>query len=170
MHALWRALLDREALAMLVYRDRRLMAVLDCPDDVLWTPCGVAAEEHTASRGFESGLVDDGHVMRIECDADVTLDPGKCVVLSDCQNDFVAGNDDCVDHGARLPAVVVGPAETFELHADELPVLDDEALRRVILDDADSLFIGVFQLPGRGLEIPTRPSRHDLRIDTAQSA
>src|SRR5215218_2757193 len=59
VHALWRTLGDRTTLAMLVNGDGRLMAVLHCPDDVLGTPCGVAAEEHTGSRALKRHLVDD---------------------------------------------------------------------------------------------------------------
>jgi len=62
------------------------------------------------------------------------------------------------------------PLQALEFHAFQDPVFNHETLRRVILDDADSLLVGIFQLPRRGLEVRTRPPRHDLRIDTAQPA
>ena len=52
------------------------------------------------------------------------------------------------DVAARVELVL----HLVELHADELAVLDDEALRRVVLDDLDVLFLGVLEFPRRGLE------------------
>ena len=45
LHAEGRALADRNILAVIVNRDRRLMSVLYRPDDVFRTPRGVTAEE-----------------------------------------------------------------------------------------------------------------------------
>ncbi len=50
IHADRRPIGHRERLAMLVYRDRRLVAMLDGPDDVLRTPRRVAPEKHAGTR------------------------------------------------------------------------------------------------------------------------
>ena len=62
------------------------------------------------------------------------------------------------------------PLEDVELHADELPVFDDEALRRVIHDDLDALFLGVVEFPGRRFEVLARTPRHDLDVGAAEAA
>ena len=89
----------------------------------------------------------------VEVDADVALDPRERVLLTDGENDVVARDHDGVDHFALLLAVFFGPAQPLELHADELAVLEHEALRRVILDDLDALFLRVLELPRRRLEV-----------------
>jgi len=93
--------------------------------------------------------VDDRHVVRVEIDADVlvSLDPGEGVVLSDREDDVVAGQRHRIDHLTALPAVLLEPAQALELHADELPMLDDEARRRVVFHDLDQLFLGVLEFP-----------------------
>src|SRR6185369_12862991 len=154
---------------MLVNGDGRLMAVLHGPDDVLRTPRRVAAEEHAGARALHRHLVDDRHAPLVERDADVALDPRERVVLADGENDLVARQDDGAGHRADLPAVLLTPFELLELHADELAVLDHEAPGRVILDDVDFLFLRVLELPRRGLEIRTRATRDDGRLDAAKS-
>ena len=52
------------------------------------------------------------------------------------------------------------PFQALEIHAGELAVLDDEALRRVIDDDLDAFFFGVLQFPGRGFEESARAAGH----------
>src|SRR5437870_3417481 len=74
----------------IVNRDRRLMPVLHGPDDVLGTPGRVAAEEHAGTRRLHREAIDGRHVVLIEVDADVALDPGKGVLLPDREDDVVA--------------------------------------------------------------------------------
>ena len=62
------------------------------------------------------------------------------------------------------------PFQALELHAVELAVLDHEALGRVIDDDLDAFFLGVFQFPGRRFEEPARAARHHFDILAAQPA
>ena len=101
-HAVRRPLVDRHALAVVVDRDRRLMPVLDRPDDVGRTERRVAAEEHAGTRRHERRLVDDRHVpLLVELEPDVALDPRERVVLADRQHHRIAGDDDASD---RLPA------------------------------------------------------------------
>ncbi len=61
------------------------------------------------------------------------------------------------------------PLEDVELHPDERAVLDDEALGRVVHDDLDALFLGVLELPRRGLEVLARSPRHDLDVGAAEA-
>ena len=62
------------------------------------------------------------------------------------------------------------PLQALELHAGELAVLDHEALGRVIDDDLDAFFFGVFELPGRGFEETARAARHHFDVFAAQTA
>ena len=125
------------ALAVVVDRDRRLMAVLDRPDDVLRAPGGVAAEKNAGARGHEGDLVDDRHVPLVEFDPDIALDPREGVLLADGENHVVAGNEDGVDAPVRVFASA-SRLEALELHPRQLAVLDHEALRRVVDDDLDA--------------------------------
>ena len=75
------------------------------------------------------------------------MPPWETVFLADLKDDVVAGNDDGVDDLGALLAVALEPAQHVELHAGQLAVLDDEALRRMVFDDVDLLFLGVFELP-----------------------
>src|SRR4051812_27450180 len=120
---------------MLVNGDCGFVSVCNGPDDVLRAPRGVATEEHALACRLEGGFVDGGHVPLVELDADVALDPRECVVLPDGEDDVVAGDDHGVDYATHLLAVLLRPLEPLELHTHQTPVLDDEALRRLVLDD-----------------------------------
>ena len=152
---------------MIVDRDRRLVAVLHRPDDVLRTPGGVTAEENAGARTREGGLVDDRHVLIIEADTGVALDPGECVLLADGEDYRITREHDRLDDLTPLLPVLLEPAQPLHLHADELPILDDEPLRPMVLDDLDALFFGVLELPRRRFEIRTRASRDDLDVLSA---
>src|SRR4030095_5209269 len=58
--------------------------------------------------------------------------------------------------------------QDLELHARQLAILDDEALRRVVLDDLDAFFFGVFELPRRRLEVFARAASHHLHVLPAE--
>src|SRR6202035_5514636 len=91
IHAVAGALADRDALAVIVDGDCGLMGVFYGPDDVLRPPRRVAAEEDAGAAGLERDLVHLGHVVLVEFDAEIALDPGKRVILADRKNDVVAG-------------------------------------------------------------------------------
>src|SRR6185295_4364038 len=97
---------ERCALAVIVDRDRGLVSVLHGPDDVLGSPRGVTAEEHSGMRRLHRLLIDHRHSVRIELDADVAFDPGKGVLLPDGENDVVARQHYRVDHLALLFAAL----------------------------------------------------------------
>ncbi len=67
-----------------------------------------------------------------------------------------------------MPRLLV-PFEALELHAGELPVLDDEARRRVVDEDLDTFLLGVLELPGGRLEERARPPRHHLDVLAAEA-
>ena len=157
------ALRERLALAMLVDRDRGLVAVLDGPDDVLGPERGVAAEEHALARRLERDGVELRHVPLVELDAEVALDPGEGVLLPDREDHVVAGDEDLLDDAlARDLGAVHLVLEPLERHALELSALDDEGLRGVVDDDLDLLLLRVLQFPLGGLEEAARLARHDL--------
>src|SRR5579884_2152311 len=151
-HSLRRPFGDGSAAAVVIDRDRRLMAMLDGPDDVLRSPRRVATEKDSRARGLHRGLIYDRHLPAIEFDADIALDPRERVFLANRENHVIAGKEDRFESLGTPRAII--PGELFELHADELSLLDDKALRRVIDDDLDAFFFGVIEFPGRRLEIP----------------
>ena len=172
VHSVRRTVGERDAAAVIVNRDRRLMAMLDRPNDVLGSPGRVAPEEDAGARARHRAAIDDGHVVLVELDADVplALDPREGVVLPDREHHVIARQNDGVDHLAALLSVFLEPAQPLEFHADELAVLHDEALRRVVLHDLDLLLFRVLKLPRRGFEVRARPARDDLDVLSAQAA
>ncbi len=146
------------------------MTVLHGPDDVLRTERGVAAEKDAGARRLERRGIDDRHVVPVELDADVALDPWECVLLTDRQHDVVARQENFANNLGRddLAGAVELVFELVETHSDELAVLDDELLRGVIDDDIDALFLGVLELPLRCFEELPRLARDDLDVVRAE--
>ena len=156
-------------MAVLVDRDRGLVAVLDGPDDVLRPERGVTAEENALARRLESDLVQLRHVPLVELDAEVALDPGKRVFLADREDHVVAGNEDFLDDALALDVVAIHLVlEPLERHAFQLSVLDDESLRRVVHDDLDVLLLRILELPLGGLEEAPGLARHHLHVLRAE--
>src|SRR6185295_7662003 len=154
---------------MLVNRDRGLVTMLDCPDDVLWSERRIAAEEHAGARRLESHLVYHRHIPLVELDAEVAFHPGERILLADRQDHIVAGEEFFTENALRLDAAAIDVVlHLLERHADELAVLDHERLGRMIDDDLDVLFLGILQLPLRRLEEAARLARHDFHALRAE--
>ena len=137
-----------DALAVVVDGDRRLVAVLDGPDDVRRPERSVAAEEHTGPGRHERRLIDDGHVPLAELQADVPFDERKRIVLPDGENDGVARDDLAADDFLFQPGGRFDGFELVELHSGQRAALDDEAHRLQVFENLDVLFFRVFELPG----------------------
>src|ERR1700686_1544509 len=136
---------DRNAFAVVVHRDRCLVTVLDSPDDVLRPHRRVPAEEDPRQRRLERDRVDHGHVPVADLEAEIALDPGKRVLLTDREAGVAAGDHHRVNH-RRMTRLLV-PFEALKLHTDEPAVLDDESRRRMVDEDLDTLLLGVLELP-----------------------
>src|SRR5512133_1439090 len=143
VHAVRRPIRERDTLAVIVNRDRRLMAVLYGPDDVLRSPRRVAAEEDAWVVALHGRLVDNRHSVGVEVDADVALDPRKGVLLTDRENDVVARDDDRLDHFTLLPAALLIPAQLLELETYQPAILQHEPLWRVVLYNLHAFFFRV---------------------------
>src|SRR6266508_3687978 len=78
-----RPLDDRNAVTVVVHRDRGLVPMLHGPDDVRRAKGRVTSDEHAGPRGHERGLIDDRHIPLVELKPDVSLDPRKRIVLAD---------------------------------------------------------------------------------------
>src|SRR5262245_15478823 len=155
---------------MLVDRDRRLVSMRDCPDDVLRPPRRVAAEEYAGARRLHGDTVDDGHSMFVEVDTDVALDPRERILLADRENHVVTRNHDGVDHLTLLLSILLEPAQPVQLETDEFSFLENEALRRVVLDDLDAFLFGILELPRRRLEVRARTSSDDFDVRSTKTA
>src|ERR1700736_3231330 len=101
------AFLDGLVMAEFVNRYRRLVSVLDGPDDVLGPECRVAAKKHLRPRGLKGELVHLGHIPFIEFDTDALLDPRKGVLLTDGENDVIAWEEDLAERSRRRDVAVV---------------------------------------------------------------
>ena len=126
----------------LVDRDRGLVAVRDRPDDVLRSERRVAAEEHLRIGRREGPRVDDRHIPFVEFDADVALDPGKGVFLSDRDQHVVAGEMLVRLAGRHELAAALGVVLRLYLLEDdagELAVLVGERFRHEEIVDRDAL-------------------------------
>src|SRR5215831_9698104 len=164
VHAGRQTIVHGLTVAVAMDRDRRLVAVLDRPDDVFRPERSITAEEHLRVRGLEGHLVDYRHVPLVEPDAEVALNPGEGVLLADREDHIVRRKEllarDALGADAALRIELV--LHLVELHADEATVLDDERPGRAIDDDLDALLLGVLELPLGGLEEAARLARHDL--------
>src|SRR6266513_5737037 len=125
---------------MLMNGNRSLMSVLDCPDNVCRSPCGIATKENARLGALHRHLVHNRHVPFVEVDADVALDPRKRVVLTDGENYFVAWEYDGIDNLGCLTYVRLAPFQSLELHSNKFSVFDNEPLWRMVLDDVDAFF------------------------------
>ena len=61
----------------------------DRPDDVLGPEGGIAAEEHVWKRRLHCDLIDDRHTPAIELETEITLDPGKGILLPNGDQDII---------------------------------------------------------------------------------
>ena len=122
-------ILDRSEIEQL-NRDRRLVAMRNSPNDVLWTERGVAAEENSVARTHHGLFIDNRTFPFIEFNTDVAFDPWECIVLADRKNDVVAGNRHFACYGAAINASLLINVVLHQLegHANELAVLKDEFL------------------------------------------
>ncbi len=146
-HALRWTFRHRNALAVVVDRDRCLVAMLHGPDDVGWSERRVPSKEHPWPGGHERRLVHHRHVPLPELETDVPLHERKGIVLPDGENDRVAREDLAADDFLLESRFRLHGAEPVELHPCERAVLDDEAHRLEVLDDVHTLFFGVLELP-----------------------
>src|ERR1019366_9115939 len=89
VHGVAWALAHRNVLAVVVNGDRGLMGVFDGPDDIFRSPGGIAPEEDPGAGGFEGDLIDFRHVVAVELNAEIALDPGEGIVLADRENHVV---------------------------------------------------------------------------------
>src|SRR5262245_38021967 len=164
---------DVLAVEHLVDRDGGLMAVRDGPDDVLRAKCRVATEEDFRMCGCHGRGVDLRHVPLIELDADVALDPGERVLLSDRNQHIVAG-EVLVRLAGRNelapPLDVVLRLHLLKGDAGELAALVREFLRHEEIMDRNSLVHGVFLFPGRRLHFLEAGAHDNVDLLAAEAA
>src|SRR5262249_4312350 len=152
---------------------RGLVAVRDCPNDVLRAERRVAAEEHARQRASHSGLIDLRHAPLVELDADVALDPRKGVLLADRDKDVVARNGLVRLAGRHqlAPALRVALGlDLFEGDARESAVLVLERLGHHVIEDWDALVHSVLFFPGGRFHFLEARSHDHLYVVAAESA
>ncbi|GBF30344.1 hypothetical protein MnTg04_00285 [bacterium MnTg04] len=156
-------------MAVLVNGDRGLVAVCDRPDDVFRAKRRIATEKHTCAGGLEGDRVDDRYIPLVELDADIPFHEGKGILLADREDYVVAGQDDPVEFGRLQPAVLVFvPLDYRKLHAGQLALFDNHPQRRMVQQQFDLLFLGIFELPVGRLEQVSRLTRGNHDPFTAQ--
>src|SRR5471032_1126782 len=126
------------------------MSLFDRPDDVLGPERGVAAEKDSRPRRLKSFGIDERHVPLVKLDAQITLDPRKCIFLADRENHIVRRlellTDDALGRDASVRVDLI--FHFVEQHPGEPAVVDDEGFGYAIDDDLDVLFLGILKLPG----------------------
>ena len=148
-----------------------LVPMSDGGDDVFRPESRIAAEEHSGVRALEGHGVDDGHVPFPEFEPDIPLDPGKGVVLTDGDDHVVGFKEHLFPRGDELPLspVAVNHIHHGKAHARQLPVLVNEFLGHVVVDDGDILGNSVVDLPGRGLHLGALGAHHHLHVLAPQA-
>ena len=141
------------ASAQKIDRDRRGMAVRDRPNNVLRSKGRIAAEEHFLQCGRVGYFVDNWHARAIEFDADIPLDPRKCVLLTH-RDEYCIAFDQHVRFSAwDERSAVLGikfRAHLLEGDASQAAVAVHERLRHEKIEDRDALMHRVLFFPGRG--------------------
>src|SRR5579864_2789419 len=148
------------------------MAVRHGPDDVLRPERRVAAEEYFRIGRLVRHRIDDRHVPLVEFKADVALDPGESILLTDGDEHVIALHQDVRFAGRYQLAPALGiflGLDLFEQHAAELAVLVLECLGHHIVVDRDVLMHRVFFFPGRGLHLLETRTDDDLDVLAAQT-
>ncbi len=168
VHAHGRAIVEVDVLTEVVDGDGGRVAVGHRPDDVLGTPRGVAPEEDARHTGLHRHLIDGGHIPLAKGHAEVALDPGERVFLTDGQDDVVTGNDHRVERGRVAGSLI--PLQDVEFHAHEATLFDHEARGRVVDQNLHAFFFGVVEFPGGGLEELPGTSGHDLDVTSPEPA
>src|ERR1700722_11304893 len=156
----------------LVDRKRRVVTVRHGPDDVLGTERGVAAEEYLWIGRAHGPGVDLGHVPLVELDATVALDPRKCVLLANRNQDVVAGHGFvrfARGHQRALSLGIVLGLHLLEGDAGELAIVVGEGRRHHEIEDRNVFVKGVFLLPGRRLHLLEAGTDDHLDVFAAQT-
>ena len=171
IHAWWRPHARILAVAELVDRNRRAVAVRHGPNDVLRAKRGITPEKDLWNGRLKGLFIDDRHVPSIEFETNIPLDPGKGVLLSDRDQDIVAFEvlvriTSC---DKTPPAVFVGRFHLLERHALKLALVVIEFLRYQIVEDRYILVHRVFLFPRRGLHLLETRADDDLDILATQS-
>ena len=167
-----RALRHVLAGAILVDRDRGVVAVRHRPDDVLRTERGVAAEEHARTRRRHRHLVDDRHAPLVELDADVALDPRERVFLADRHQHVVARevNLRLARRHELPPALRVAlRRDLLERDAGQLAAVVRDRLRHEEVVDRNAFVRRVFLLPRRGLHLVEPRANDHLHLLAAEA-
>src|SRR5579875_1233745 len=99
IHAVGGAVCYRKTLAILMNRNGSLMSVLNGPDDIFRPKGSITAEEYPGTRRLERDLIHHRRIPFAELDADIALNPGKCILLTDCENHVIRREKNLV-HGA----------------------------------------------------------------------
>ena len=173
IHVRRRPLRERLAVAVQIDRDRRIVPVRHGPDDVLRSECSITAEEHVGPRRRHRGLVDDRHVVRVEGDAQVALDPWKRVFLTDGDEHVVARemNNRLARRHELPPTILVLLRRDFlERDAGQLTVVVRERLGNKIVVDRDALVHRILFFPRRCFHLVEARAHDDVDVLATQPA
>src|SRR5262245_29632660 len=76
------AILDALSSTEKIDRDRCLVTVGDCPDDILWSKGSVTTKEDLGVGRLHRDRIDHRHIPLVELETDIPLDPGEGVLLT----------------------------------------------------------------------------------------
>ena len=95
------------------------MPVRDGGNDVLWAECCITTEEHFGVTRLEGLLIDTRHIPFAKFNAEVALNPGKGIVLTDRNKDLVGLEEHFFagGHQAAFACVVVNDLYLIKGHA-----------------------------------------------------
>ena len=151
------------AMAELVDRNRRLMRVRHCPDDVLWAERGIATKEHPFVGRLQGQRIHLGHAPAVEINANIALDPREGIFLADRDQHVVAFDA----HGrfaggnqVAIALVIIFGLHGIEAHAEQPAVFMQKFDRHQEVHDRNALVLSIVLLPRRSLHF-IEPAAHD---------
>src|ERR1700722_5239711 len=149
------------------------MAVRARGDDVLGAKGRVAAEENVPHARLEGHGVDGGQAVAPKGEANIVFDPGKCVLLANCNQHIIAFDDNVWLARGReyvTPALVFVRRHCLEYDAGQAAGIMRERFGREEVQDLDALSDRVFLFPRRGLHLGEAGAHDDFDVGAAQTA
>src|SRR3984957_93841 len=148
------------------------MAVRDGGDYVLGATGRVAAEENVPHARLEGHGVDGGQAVAPKGEDNIVFDPGKCVLLANCNQHIITFDDNVWLARGReyaTPALVFRGRHFLEHDAGQSALFMREFLGCEEIQDLDALAYRVLFFPRRSLHLGEAGAHHNLDLGAAET-
>ena len=148
-----------------MHRDRRLVRMRRCPDDVLGAKRGITAKEHLRQCRLQCEFIENRTFPLVELDTQIPLDPRAMIFLSDGHQYMIALDKFVGLATGFITQFAVRSRDWFEHFEDdalELAILMHKLFGWPVVEDGNAFRHGIFFLPRRRFHHFERTANHDL--------